>query len=284
VGLTTTGVATLLVLGLLLGTVRWFHEETTTVAATGLIVLTTGFSTQDQVLLERLYDTGIGIGVGLVVNLLVWPPMRDFAAVRAIDSIGGEVGRLLLDIAYEVEERGDPDRIATWVDRTRELDEDIDRAWALLRQAKESGRLNLRRAARAVKQTDISEGVLRGNEQAVAETRSMARTLGHGADNVVEWEPEFRNRWLALLAQAGESIVSPERGSVADVRAGLHDLAHDLSDAELSGLHWPEYGALITNLRNVAAAMEPVARNHPIEIGRYVRRDRLTRRMQHIKG
>jgi hypothetical protein len=210
--------------------------------------------------------------------------MRDFAAVRAIDSIGGEVGRLLLDIAHEIGERGDPDRIATWVDRTRELDEDIDRAWALLRQAKESGRLNLRRAARAVKQTDISEGVLRGNEQAVAETRSMARTLGHGADNVVEWEPEFRNRWLALLAQAGESIVSPERGSVADVRAGLHDLAHDLSDAELSGLHWPEYGALITNLRNVAAAMEPVARNHPIEIGRYVRRDRLTRRMQHIKG
>ena len=59
VGLSATGVSVLLVVGLLAGSVRWFRDESTAVAATGLIVLTTGFSTQDQVLVDRLFDTSI---------------------------------------------------------------------------------------------------------------------------------------------------------------------------------------------------------------------------------
>ena len=45
----------------------------------------------------------------------------------------------------------------------------MDDAWALLRQARESGRLNPRRAAQSVRTTaEIFEQVLRDNEQAVA--------------------------------------------------------------------------------------------------------------------
>jgi uncharacterized membrane protein YgaE (UPF0421/DUF939 family) len=135
-GLTTTAVAALLVLGLLLGALRWFRDESTTIAATGLIVLTTGFSTQDQVLVDRLYDTAIGIGVGLAVNLLVWPPMRDLSAARAIEAIGDEVGALLRGMAVALRGRCDEEQVTAWVDRTRGLDDDIDHAWALLRQAK----------------------------------------------------------------------------------------------------------------------------------------------------
>ena len=29
----------------------------------------------------------------------------------------------------------------------------------------------------------------------------MARTLGHSIDGVIEWEPQFRDRWLALLTR-----------------------------------------------------------------------------------
>lgn len=279
-GLTTTAVAALLVLGLLLGALRWFRDESTSIAATGLIVLTTGFSTQDQVLVDRLYDTAIGIGVGLVVNMLVWPPMRDLSAARAIEAIGDGVGALLCDMAGELRSGCDAERVPSWVDRTRGLDDDIDHAWALLRQAKESGRLNPRRAARSVKTTDVFEGVLRDNEQAVAETRSMARTLGYSIDGLVEWEPVFRERWLDLLQTAGEAITAPDPERVSDVRSQLQELADDLSNRELSGRHWPEYGALIMNLRNVVTSMDQVARHHRLDLPRYVRRERLARRVR----
>ncbi len=132
--------------------------------------------------------------VGLVVNLIVWPPLRDFSAAKAIDAIDDEVGELLRDIARQLRETVCTDEhVTAWMDRSREIDEDIEQAWALLRQARESGRLNPRRAAREARTTDVFEAVLRDNEQAVAELRSMARTLGHSIDAVIEWEPGFRD-------------------------------------------------------------------------------------------
>ena len=279
-GPSTLAIAVLLLAGLLVGALRWFRDESTVIAATGLIVLTTGFSTHDQMLLERLYDTAIGIGIGLLVNMVVWPPMRDYAAARAIDAIGAAVGGLLRDMAADVRDGSDDEQVAGWVDRTRELDDEIDQAWALLRQAKESGRLNPRRAARTVSTTDVFEEVLRANEQAVAETRSMARTLGNSIDTMTEWEPPFSHRWIGLLSEAGEAIATPDPERLADVRAELHQLAEDLSDSHLSGRHWPEYGALLMNLRNVLASMHQVAEHNPIVLPRYARRDRAVRRAQ----
>lgn len=278
-GLSTFAVAALLVVGLLVGSVRWLRDESTAVAATGLIVLTTGFSTRDAALVDRLYDTAIGIGVGLVVNMVVWPPLLDFSAARAIDAIDDSVGALLADMAVQVRDSPDDQHAAAWVDQTRQIDEELDGAWALLRQAKESGRLNPRRAARSLRTTDAFEGILRDNEQAIAETRSMARTLGHSIDGVVEWAPLFRERWLTLLREAGEAIGAPDPARVRRVRVDLGRLAHELSDADLSGPHWPEYGALIMNLRNVVTSMDRVAEQNPVVLPRYARRDRLLHRL-----
>ncbi len=172
----------------------------------------------------------------------------------------------------------DEDDVAAWVDRTRDLDDQIDEAWATLRQARESSRLNLRRAARGLRSSDLFEEILRGNEQAVAETRSMARTLGHSVAAVNEWDPRFRDRWLGLLREAGEAIAVPDSARVARVRTALGALADELSNDSLPGRHWPEYGALLSNLRNVVVAMDRVAAANPLVVPRYAaRRDRLVR-------
>lgn len=277
IGLDTVAVTVLLVVGLGVGAMRWLRDETTAVAATGLVVLTTGFSTHDQVLLDRLFGTFIGIVVGLVVNFLVWPPLRDYSAAKAIDAIDDGVGALLRDMAEQLQGPCGEEQVATWVDRTRDLDESIEAAWALLRQAKESGRLNPRRAAAGLRASDVYEQILRDNEQAVAESRSMARSLGHSIESVNEWEPVFRDRWLALLHEAGEAIGVPDSARVTQVRADLNRLADDLSTQDLSARHWPEYGALLTNLRNVVTSMDRVAERNPVVLPRYRSRDRLLR-------
>jgi uncharacterized membrane protein YgaE (UPF0421/DUF939 family) len=276
-GLTTVSVSVLLVVGLVIGSMQWFRDESTAVAATGLIVLTTGFSTKDQVLVDRLFDTTIGIVVGLVVNMIVWPPLRDYSAARAIDAIDDKVAELLCDMASELREPCEDGQPDAWMERIRALDEDLDHAWSLLRQAKESSRLNPRRAAKGMKRTDVFEQILRDNEQAVAETRSMARTLEHSIEDVNEWEPRFRDRWLDCLKEAGEAIGAPDSARVSGVRAHLNGLAEDLSSTDLPSLHWPEYGALILNLRNIVTSMDRVAEQNPVVLPRYSKPDRLFR-------
>ena len=276
-GLTPTAVGLLLLMGLLIGSIRWFKDETTTIAATGLIVLTTGFATEDQVLLSRLFDTAIGVVVGLLVNLVVWPPLRDYSAVRAIDRIDDGIGELLATMASQLVDRGSEEQVDAWVERTRELDAEIDEAWAMLRQARESSRLNPRRAAKGLRTSDLYEKILDDNEQAVAEVRSMARTVGHSIVDVNEWEPVFRERWLALLKEAGDAIAAPDVARVTQVRVDLNQLAHDLSTEDLSSRHWPEYGALLLNLRNVVTSMDRVAEANPIVVTRYANRQRVLR-------
>jgi uncharacterized membrane protein YgaE (UPF0421/DUF939 family) len=283
-GLSTLAVSVLLVVGLVVGSMRWFRDESTAVAATGLIVLTTGFANRDNLLVDRLLDTLVGIVVGLAVNLVVWPPLRDYAAARSIDAIDDGVAELLRDMADALRATCDQDTVTDWVDRTRALDEDLDQAWALLRQARESSRLNPRRAARQVRSTEVWEEVLRHNEQAIAECRSMARTIGHGIENVVEWEPSFREPWLRLLREAGEAIGVPDSARVVGVRRELVRLTEDLSREDLSERHWPEYGALIMNLRNVVASMDRVAQQNPLLLPRYERRQRLLRRRPQVRG
>ena len=276
-GVTTTGVSVLLVVGLVVGSLRWFRTETTAVAATALIVLTTGTSTRDSMLVDRLLDTFIGIGVGLAVNFVVWPPLRDYSAARAIDAIDDEVSELMRDMAAALRGPCDQETVTGWVDRTRTLDGNLDQAWALLRQTRESSRLNPRRAARDVRSSDVYEEVLRHCEQAIAECRSMARTIGHGIESVVEWEPAFRDPWLDLLQEAGEAIGVPDSARTVAVRRELLRLTEDLGRENLSERHWPEYGALIMNLRNVVASMDRVAQQNPLVLPRYERRQRLLR-------
>jgi len=265
-GVNALSLGVAILLGLLAGSVRGLRAETTTAAATALVVLTTGYSDDAHMLVARLLDTGVGIGVGLLVNLLVWPPLRDRAAAHQIDTIDDRVGALLSDIAAALGRRGAPGDVDDWLARTVELDRDIERAWGVVRQARESGRLNPRRSARERMRAAAGfDDLLDRLEQAVAETRSMARTIRLAQVPPAEWDPRFRRPWLRLLDRAGAAVSAADPQAVAAVRADLDAFAAALAVDELEGF-WPVGGALLVNLRNILEALDVVADAQPVRV------------------
>ena len=253
--------------GLIAGTARPLRAESTTAAATALVVLLTGYADDGSMLLARLADTFIGISVGLVVNLAVWPPLRDRRAARRIDDLDDRIGALLSELAHDLgvhrDQAPDPDR---WVERTRALDHGIDEAWADVRSARESGRLNLRReAARRVRDARDLGDVLLGIEQAVAETRSMVRTMGRaGAPS--RWQAPFRDAWCPLLSSVGRAVGEADASALRRARTELERLADLLSAHDRPGAPRPAQGALVVNLRNIVEAMTPVAAVQPVRV------------------
>ncbi len=263
-GLDTTSVALVIALGLAVGALPWFGDEAITVAATAMVVLTTGFSSDDSMLLDRLGDTAIGIVVGLVVNAAVWPPLRRRTAITAMNHVDDDIGKLLADMGTRLVDGCDDDDVADWVDRTRALDGDLDHAWSLVRQAQESGRMNPRRSARELRDPHQWRALLRRMEQAVAETRSMARTLGYHSASRVQWHPVFRDRWPLLVGDAGRAIADADPQAIREVRERLSSLVDGVGTVGPSSPQWPVYGALIINLRNTLDAMDEVAAANPI--------------------
>jgi hypothetical protein len=213
-----------------------------------------------------LSDTVIGIAVGLLVNLLIWPPLRDRTAARQLDVIDDRLGALLCDMAGDMRAGRDREQAEAWVERTRELDQDISDAWAVFRQARESGRLNLRRtaAARVVASHELVP-LLARLEQAVADTRSMAGTIGRAAP-VAGWDPRFRHTWLDLVSRAGAAVSEADAAAIARVREDLEAAAREWFHDEADGTRGPVHGALIVNLRNILEAMDAVAEAQPIDV------------------
>ena len=262
-GLDTVAVAVLLTLGLLLGSLRWFGAEATTIATTALVVLTTGF-TDDLRLVSRLMDTGIGVAVGLLVNVVVWPPLLRRTAIVSLNRIDDRIGELLADIGTTLE-AGRAVDVEDWVEQTRDLDGEIDRAWALVRQASESARMNPRRSASEFRDPAEWHGLLHRMEQAVAETRSMARTLGAPANPREAWDGPFDEAWSALLTATGRAITDADADAIRAVRDRLDQLVRELDAQETLSPQWPVHGALVINLRNILDAMDEVAAANPLD-------------------
>jgi len=258
---------------------RGLQDETTTTAATALIVLTNGYSDNGGILGSRLLDSGIGIAVGLLVNLLVWPPLRDRSAARQIDVVTERLGGVLSEMAARLSSGCHPADVDDWIAKTNALDRAIDRAWSVLAQARESGLLNPRRAtARRMRAAQGFDDILGRLGQAVAETRSMARTIGHASLPTAEWDPGFQERWRELLARAGGAISTADAETVTSVRADLTAYAEELAVGQLREGFWPVAGAVLVNLRNILDALDVVADAQPVEVPHPTLRPRFRRR------
>ena len=246
----------MLLVAFAVGRVRWWREEGMTIGTTGIVVLATGAIGETNLLAGRLLDTSIGVVVGLVVNLVVWPPFRDRAAWSRIDQLPLDLAEVLDELASGLDSELTPQEAEHWVVRLREVDVRVDEAWGLVRQAQESSRLNPRRSRPTG--LDEMDDVLHLLEQAVADVLSMARTIVTSAENETVWDPGFRTDWGRLVTETSAAVRDHDAVRLRDLPEQISRLVARLSDDTLVRSAWQEYGGLLVNLRNVAHALAQV--------------------------
>ncbi len=265
-GASTWSLALALLTGLALARLPWLRHEGTLVATTALFVITTGEEASRtaavDVLPDRVLGTALGVLVAFLVNVVVVPPLHDDSAEEQVDRVNRRLGELLSDIATELRQPHPSPGDRDWIERTRSIDEDLDRGWSLVSYSHESRRLNPRRRRHGDLPAHLGDVLLR-LEDGVAQARSIARHLVESTGPATTWEPVFRDSFVPLLDALGDAVADPE-ADVAHLRDDLHAIVTTFSSGSVRTVDWPLYGALIANTAMIIDVVDDVASARPV--------------------
>lgn len=258
-----------LLVGMVVSRFRWIKDEGAAIATTAIFVLGGDYAAQESLLMDRILEVGLGVALGVVVNLLVLPPLRDQQASRYVDSINRRMGGVLLNMADEFDESWDTEQAEAWLAETNSMTSELNSAWGVVRFARESQvanpRLRVRvRRARAEHHQRTEDGKIQYEEilsrldEGISHLRNLTRTLREAAYVDSGWDTRFRENWVNIVRGASEAIADPE-GEVEPYYQRLDQLASEMSDAQnLPHSAWPLYGALITSVRHIVLVVDDV--------------------------
>ncbi|SMX75063.1 hypothetical protein BAURA86_00579 [Brevibacterium aurantiacum] len=261
-----------LFVGLAGARMSWIRDEGVAIATTAIFILGSGFESQQPMLLERIGELTLGVVVGLAVNLLIIPPLRDQQASRYVDSINRRMGGVLVNMGEELSTSWDTDKADEWFRETNSMTEELDTAWQSVRFARESQRMNPRTRLRASSSSsgtrvtragaDTSrvsyENILGRVDEGVSHLRNLTRTLRETSYVEGEWDSQFRRQWSDVVRDAGYAIADPD-ADVEPIGERLDRLSSGLAHEGLPRESWPLYGSLITSMRHIAVIVDDVA-------------------------
>lgn len=168
------GIAVVVIAGVLISGWHRLGDQSPQVTFTALFALLLGGTQPFHYVAHRMIDVGIGVLTGLVVNVLVLPPLQLRPAEHAIGQWGDDIARALEDLSRAV---ADPESgLRSWPRYDRQLTTAAEQARAAFRHARDSLRWNPRaRTEKAVPRPDGA--VLDSLEVLTARTRAVARSL-----------------------------------------------------------------------------------------------------------
>jgi uncharacterized membrane protein YccC len=216
-GPSIAGIAVVVLAGVAIGSWRRLGGQHTQVTFTALFVLLIGGYQPLHYLTPRLIDVGIGVVIGLAVNVLVFPPLQLRPAEHAVRQWGDDVAAALDDLASAA--AGRYSLGTSWPRHDRQLSGAAQQARAAARNARESLRWNPRaRVERAVPRPDGA--VLDSLEELTARTRAVARVLLDAAtgDDPPSLPASFGQSYATML----HALTGPVR-QLADMRTAPVD-------------------------------------------------------------
>ncbi|WLQ44014.1 aromatic acid exporter family protein [Streptomyces laculatispora] len=231
VGLSWWSLGLTIFTSLIIGRLVRVNEFVPEVAISAMLVL--GVAQVADTAWERVFETLIGAGVGLLFNLLFAPPVWVQSAGTSIDGLAREMGQMFRDLGGDLGGRVTIGQAAERLHRARRIDHDIVAVDASLRQAEESLMLNPR-----VRQGLLYRVVLRTGldtlEICAVVLRVLARTLTDLAKERVD-EPLFpadvAPGLTELFGQMADAVESFSVLITTPVAAGAEAAEDRLADA-----------------------------------------------------
>lgn len=244
--------------GMLGSRIPGLRRDGISIATSAIFLLSTGFTEDTPALIDRVIEIGIGVVIGIGVNMLVLPPLRDRQAARTVDELNRRMGEIMGQMSEEFADSWSTGRARAWSEDISQMRTDLDRTWRTVQFARDSRRRNPRWLLHRGAGGDY-ENVLSRLDEGIAHLRNLSRTLETASYSESAWDTNFREQWAAVLRDTARRIVQPD-ADVEPTVDRLDSLARDMAtEGELPETQWPIYGSLITSLRNIALLIEDVA-------------------------
>jgi hypothetical protein len=218
-------VAAVIALGVWIGGLGPLGSGRELVAVAGLFVLLIGGHNADEFSMSYLVTMAFGVIVGVVVNLLVFPPVYLGRASRRLSTLRDEVAERLDELAEAVE-HAEVDAVRV----EREMDElgaTVSAVAADVREAATSTRGNPRGRRRAAEASENADR-LRALERTVFFTRDLADVIVRDAEGRAPDAP-----LAEAIRRCADLVATPIK---AETAAAKLDAASDAIDRVATGL------------------------------------------------
>jgi Aromatic acid exporter family member 1 len=265
---------------LLLGRVLRLGSHGIEVPISALLVMTLGGT--PGVARTRVLETLIGAGVGVVVNVVLVPPVYIRPAGEAIYELADDMAGVLRGAAADLREGWSGEDAYERLQEARDLDGEIGEAREAIARAEDSLRLNPRRRLVGDPSDELREGMTT-LEHSVILVRGICRSLvnldivteGRGPDPALA---DALSRLLEEVADAvrafGEHLMASVPGppanqaplmrALARARAGRDDLAKAMAAGPREEPDaWQVHGHLLANVDRLLSELDPEGQTWP---------------------
>jgi Aromatic acid exporter family member 1 len=245
VGLTWWSLGLIIAISLVLGQILRLGPNLLEVPISAMLVLGAGTVGASAAASDRIGQTLIGAGVGVLSNVAFPPRVVAPDAAQAIEEHGRSYADLLDDAAADLaspdaEGRWLADRARWWLGRARQLSHATPAVGTALLKAEESRRLNVR----ALGTPDAGPGLRHGLEaveHSGVAIRSMFGALQVMADRLDHEQrrvdPELRASFAVVLQEMATGLREFGRLVREEARPGEHEAEADHVRAALDTLH-----------------------------------------------
>lgn len=214
-GLSWWSLGLVIAVSIAIGQILRLRSNLLEVPISAMLVLGVGAVSAETAAWQRVTETIVGAGVGVLFNLLFPPKVATDAAGAALEGLGEDLARLLERAADELDDIDDVtrdhrlvDRASAWLDEARIITHGMPDVGAALLRAEESRRLNVR----ALAHPDSGPGLRHGMESlehAAITVRSMFRAIVDAArqrDALDGFGPDLSIAYASVLRDFAEPL------------------------------------------------------------------------------
>jgi uncharacterized membrane protein YgaE (UPF0421/DUF939 family) len=270
----------LVIIALMIGRTLRLGTQVNQVATTSLLVYSLGKGYG----VERIWDTLLGAGVGVVANALIAPPTYSATAAKDLADLADDLAQLCRDVSKALSTKWSGTDTRKWLERSRALAGDSHDAEDIADQAEEAVRYHPRRSA-------LEQEVNRVDQAAIclshvsSQLNSLLRGLNDLANGArgLPATTEVPEALSILLLDVGRALNRFGRLQIPDrdSRQVLEELKVILTaaaDHQLSAIEdmlpmganavekWSVHGSLLDEVRRMLYELDPVDGPHALAI------------------